>query len=107
MAHCEDFPCCGHEHGCCPDFGPDGQQLNMKCVCGAVLPINNPVSICDGCLHDDDLDREENHRYRNRNRNRYDDDEFDDEMGLGPIHDIYLDPEETDDFWPDEVDPEF
>lgn len=51
MARCEDYPCCGHELGCCPDFDPDtGAQLNMKCTCGAVLPIDNPVSICDACL---------------------------------------------------------
>lgn len=49
---CEDFPCCGHEAGCCPDFDPNtGQQLNMKCTCGAVLPVNNRYSICDGCLN--------------------------------------------------------
>ena len=55
MSRCEDFPCCGHELGCCPDFDPDtGKQLNMKCVCGAVLPINNRSSICDGCLIDPD-----------------------------------------------------
>jgi hypothetical protein len=42
--------------GCCPDYDPDtGRQLNMICVCGAVLPINNRYSICDSCLrHDPD-----------------------------------------------------
>jgi len=51
MARCEDFPCCGHELGCCPDFDPDtGQQLNMVCTCGAKLPIDRGCSICDGCL---------------------------------------------------------
>lgn len=51
MARCEDFPCCGHEAGCCPDFDPNtGEQLNMVCTCGAKLPIDNPVSICDACL---------------------------------------------------------
>lgn len=54
MARCEDFPCCGHESGCCPDFDSAGRQLNMKCVCGATLPINNPVSICNACLRDPD-----------------------------------------------------
>ena len=48
---CEDFPCCGHEAGCCPDFDESGQQLNMICVCGAELPADNPVSLCDGCLN--------------------------------------------------------
>ncbi len=27
---CEDFPCCGHEPGCCPDFDESGRQLNMN-----------------------------------------------------------------------------
>lgn len=52
---CEDFPCCGHERGCCPDFDPDtGQQLNMVCVCGAKLPITSASSLCAGCLMDPD-----------------------------------------------------
>jgi hypothetical protein len=50
MARCEDFPCCGHEPGCCPDYDESGRQLNMKCTCGATLPINSRYSICDGCL---------------------------------------------------------
>ncbi len=48
---CEDFPCCGHEAGCCPDFDESGKQLNMVCTCGAKLPVDNPVSICDSCLN--------------------------------------------------------
>ena len=53
MARCEDFPCCGHELGCCPDYDPDtGEQLNMVCVCGAKLPVNSPYSICAGCMRD-------------------------------------------------------
>lgn len=51
---CEDFPCCGHEPGCCPDFDEAGNQLNMVCVCGAKLPIDNPSSCCDACLRDPD-----------------------------------------------------
>ena len=51
MARCEDFPACGHERGCCPDFDPDtGAQLNMKCPCGATVPVNSRSSICEGCL---------------------------------------------------------
>jgi len=50
MARCEDFPCCGHELGCCPDFDDAGRQLNMKCVCGATVPLSSPTSLCDGCL---------------------------------------------------------
>ena len=51
---CEDYPCCGHELGCCPDFDESGRQLNMICVCGAKLPVTRRVSICDGCLRDPD-----------------------------------------------------
>ena len=47
---CEDYPCCGHEAGCCPDFDQSGRQLNMRCTCGAVLPVHNRSSICDSCL---------------------------------------------------------
>lgn len=50
MAMCEDFPCCGHEQGCCPDFDESGRQLNMKCVCGATLPVDNRSSLCESCL---------------------------------------------------------
>lgn len=55
---CEDFPCCGHEHGCCPDYDASGRQLNMRCVCGAVLPINARYSICDACMADEDEDQD-------------------------------------------------
>ena len=48
---CEDFPCCGHESGCCPDFDPEtGRQLDMKCVCGASVPLSSRSSLCRGCL---------------------------------------------------------
>jgi hypothetical protein len=59
MARCEDYPCCGHEPGCCPDFDESGRQLNMVCTCGKKLPINNRYSICDACLRDseDDFER--------------------------------------------------
>lgn len=50
MARCEDFPCCGHELGCCPDYDEAGRQLNMVCTCGAKLPLNSRYSICEGCL---------------------------------------------------------
>jgi len=54
MAYCEDFPCCGHEMGCCPDFDEDtGKQLNMKCTCGATISIDSRYSICKGCLQRD------------------------------------------------------
>jgi hypothetical protein len=49
---CEDWPCCGHEQGCCPDFDPEtGEQLNKKCTCGATVPIDSPSSLCQGCLN--------------------------------------------------------
>ena len=57
MAMCEDFPCCGHEMGCCPRFDDAGRQLDMVCTCGARLPVTNRFSICDGCIQrgmDDD-----------------------------------------------------
>jgi hypothetical protein len=51
MAYCEDFPCCGHEPGCCPDYDSvTGQQINMVCICGAKLPLTNKYSICKGCI---------------------------------------------------------
>jgi len=71
MARCEDFPCCGHEPGCCPDFDDAGRQLNMKCVCGATLPIDSRYSICETCMNqDEDGDFED--------RDFYDDDHEDD-----------------------------
>lgn len=51
---CEDWPCCGHEAGCCPDFDESGKQLNMKCVCGATLPVNSRYSICESCMNSGD-----------------------------------------------------
>lgn len=65
---CEDFPCCGHENGCCPDYDQNGNQLNMKCVCGAEVPLNNRFSLCHNCLnnslHDDYGDVYEDAYYR-------------------------------------------
>lgn len=55
MARCEDFPCCGHELGCCPNYDDAGRQLDMVCTCGARLPVNNPYSICDSCLRRGDI----------------------------------------------------
>lgn len=52
MSRCLDWPCCGHEIGCCPDFDNAGNQLNMVCVCGAKLPIDSRSSCCASCLRD-------------------------------------------------------
>ena len=61
MTRCEDFPACGHELGCCPDFDPEtGRQLNMKCVCGATVPLGGS-SLCAGCLRDPDDPWEEDY----------------------------------------------
>lgn len=51
MARCEDFPCCGHEQGCCPSYDRNtGKQLDMKCVCGASVPLTSASSLCTACL---------------------------------------------------------
>ncbi len=51
MPRCEDFPCCGHELGCCPNYDESGKQLDMVCTCGARLPVNNRYSICESCMN--------------------------------------------------------
>ena len=56
MSYCEDFPCCGHEAGCCPDYDESGKQLNMKCVCGATVPLGSRSSLCESCLNAPDPD---------------------------------------------------
>ncbi len=57
MPRCEDFPCCGHEAGCCPSFDESGRQTDMVCTCGARLPVNSRFSICDGCMYEGDDER--------------------------------------------------
>ena len=47
---CEDFPSCGHESGCCPDYDETGTQQNMICTCGKELPITSRFSVCSDCL---------------------------------------------------------
>ena len=42
---CEDYPCCGHEPGGCPD-----ENGTFSCTCGAKLPPGSRYSICQGCL---------------------------------------------------------
>lgn len=46
MPRCEDYPCCGHEAGDCPD-----SSGRMTCVeCGKRLAKNATSSICAKCL---------------------------------------------------------
>lgn len=47
---CQDWPCCGHEDGCCPSFDENGKQLDMVCTCGKRLPVDAPYSICGQCM---------------------------------------------------------
>ena len=64
MPRCEDFPCCGHEAGCCPNYDDAGKQTDMVCTCGARLPITNRYSICDTCLdRQSDAEMEDEHEY--------------------------------------------
>jgi hypothetical protein len=45
MPRCEDYPCCGHEDGGCPNT--DG---SFNCAsCGRKLPKNSPSAICVKC----------------------------------------------------------
>lgn len=60
---CEDYPCCGHEAGCCPDFDANGRQINMRCVCGAVVPLDSPYSLCAYCLSQGYDDGEDPYRF--------------------------------------------
>lgn len=86
MARCEDWPCCGHEAGCCPDRDEGGNQLNMKCVCGATLPLHSRYSICDSCMNAMEEDEEPGGRF---------DYERDEDMDGD---DDYGGPEDIDDF---------
>lgn len=90
MARCKDFPCCGHEPGCCPDFDDSGRQLNMVCVCGAKLPLSSRYSICPSCMRDDDedMDFDEDDGFRRGDFGRDDDCDDDDEdpRGLDADH---------------------
>lgn len=65
MVRCEDFPCCGHELGDCPD-----SRGRMTCVeCGKRLPTTATSSICTKCRrnmarrHDSDLDHDYSMNY--------------------------------------------
>lgn len=89
MARCEDFPCCGHESGCCPDYDPQtGEQLNMKCTCGATLPINSRYSICDTCMNMPEDGESSIYDCLD------DDDYYEDEKEFDSLDDHYYDDEE-------------
>lgn len=93
MARCEDFPCCGHELGCCPNYDEGGRQLDMVCTCGKRLPIDNGCSICDRCLRAGDEDE----RY-------YGSEEDDDRYCPESERDNEESAEEADARWHDEMD---
>ena len=83
MVYCQDFPCCGHEEGCCPRCDESGNQLDMVCTCGKRLPVANRYSICDRCLNSDDEDSagyhpDAEHEIRSQ-FDDWDDDDLDDE----------------------------
>lgn len=88
MSRCEDFPCCGHELGCCPDFDADGSQLNMKCVCGAPVPLSSASSLCRWCLtHDPEDPGSWDDGPANEDDTDWDDDPRDDGWDDGPEYD--------------------
>lgn len=76
MARCEDYPCCGHEQGCCPDYDESGRQLNMRCTCGAVLPVSNRYSICDSCLNTPEPGEDPGDYYDCGENDYYDDEDY-------------------------------
>jgi hypothetical protein len=101
MSRCEDHPCCGHEDGCCPDFDEAGNQLNMKCVCGATVPLNNHVSLCDACLRAGD---EEEHDLRAGDEEGYVEPDHGDLVEQEEFEraDEYYGREDFGDYWGDE-----
>ncbi len=76
---CEDFPCCGHEPGCCPPVDENGNQTAMICICGAQVPLTSKYSLCKSCLGgpdsegyvDDEWDDEEDFEDFNSNPHEY------------------------------------
>ncbi len=48
MNRCEDYPCCGHEDGGCPD--KDG--CYSCCDCGCKLPKDATSAMCASCRKD-------------------------------------------------------
>jgi len=54
---CEDYPCCGHEDGGCPD-----EEGRFRCICGTLMPPRSKYSICLRCLSQAHLENEP-HRF--------------------------------------------
>jgi len=67
MSRCEDYPCCGHEAGDCPETDSQGRQ-RWRCVdCGKLLPLKASSSLCTTCYR----------RMESRIRNGRDDFDYD------------------------------
>lgn len=100
---CEDYPCCGHEAGCCPPRDENGQQTGMVCTCGKVLPLNNRYSICDGCMQDaeDDYTDYDDHYPYDDDEYPPDDDFDDDQPYPLPGEELYDGYEDYGDYWGD------
>lgn len=56
MPRCEDWPCCGHEPGECPDYDRKGNVIRKCAGCQARIPVNSRYSLCQGCM--DRMDHE-------------------------------------------------
>ena len=46
MSRCEDYPCCGHESGGCPD---ESGRYNCA-TCGKKLPAGARSAVCRPCM---------------------------------------------------------
>jgi hypothetical protein len=46
---CEDYPCCGHESGDCPDRDAEGNETWRCARCRAKLPKGASSSLCNRC----------------------------------------------------------
>lgn len=62
---CEDFPCCGHEVGDCPDPNPAPGTSGYRCVgCGLSLKAGSGSSFCKRpeCIRDERERQEREYR---------------------------------------------
>jgi hypothetical protein len=59
MPRCEDYPCCGHEEGGCPDS--DGAFFCA--VCSRKMPKNWASAVCSRCHGDWRRQRQEEANY--------------------------------------------